>query len=144
MGVAAALVGLPLLIGTAWARWDYAKTRDRHAQRIIDALAAHYERESVYPDDLQTLVAEGLLDRIPEPEIGFSRPGDPPAAFVYQAFGTSYLLEFAAPRWVQCAYNPPYDDEDDESLAPASDASEDDADLAGGSWSCPSKPPELW
>ena len=155
LAVAAMLVGLPLFVGTAWARWDYAKTRDVNAQRIIDALAAYYERESVYPDDLSKLVDAGLLAAVPTPEIGFVVPGESRPGFTYQAFGTSYLLEFSAPRWVQCAYNPPYDDEDEDGeTAPAPVAGGGDAgaaapegdasDLAGGSWSCPSKPPELW
>jgi hypothetical protein len=64
------------------------------------------------------------------------------------------LLEFSAPRWVQCAYNPPYLDEDVEEgdgAAPdvaqggsASAAAGDEDELGGGAWSCPSKPPELW
>jgi hypothetical protein len=155
LAVAALLVGLPLFVGTAWARWDYSRTRDVNAQRIIDALAKYYERESVYPDDLAELVKTGLLEEVPDVEIGFRAPSEAPTPFIYQAFGTSYLLEFSAPRWVQCAYNPPYDDEEsagDEDVAPvaaggedgAEAAADEDADLAGGSWSCPSKPPELW
>lgn len=149
-GVAAGLVGVPLLVGTGWARWDYARTRDQNARRIIDGLAAYFARESTYPDTLQQLVEAGLLDSVPKPEIGFAigNPGE--SEFTYQAFGTSYLLEFSAPRWVQCAYNPPYDEGDDEeAAAPAAGegdetAGSDEEDLGGGSWSCPSKPPELW
>lgn len=147
LAVAAALVGLPLFVGAAWARWDYTMTRDVNARRIIDALAAYYARESVYPDSLAGLVDAGLIDAIPAPAIGFARPGAPPDAFTYQAFGTSYLLEFSAPRWVQCAYNPPYDDDelsDEGAEAEADTGDGEDAELAGGSWSCPSKPPELW
>lgn len=149
MLVAAALVGLPLFVGTAWARWEYTLTRDGSAQRIIDALAKFYERESVYPDDLDQLVSSGFLDSVPRPTIGFVAPGEERAPFTYQAFGTSYLLEFSAPRWVQCAYNPPYDadeGEDEEPVATAAVEGEDaeEEDLGGGAWSCPSKPPELW
>jgi hypothetical protein len=154
MAVAAGLVGVPLFVGTAWARWDYSQTRDRHARRVIEALAASYQRDSVYPDDLQQLVDAGFLDAIPKPRIGFPFGGE--SNFTYQAFGTSYLLEFSAPRWVQCAYNPPYVDEDEESGADDADVALEDAaaeeeddpaeerDDLGGSWSCPSKPPELW
>lgn len=156
LGVAALLLGLPLFLGTAWARWDYAKTRDVNARRIIDALAAYYEREAMYPDTLPELVEAGLIDAIPTPVIGFVPPGEARAPFTYQGFGTSYLLEFSAPRWVQCAYNPPYDEEDgeleeDENVpaaaagdANAAELGAEASDLAGGSWSCPSKPPELW
>ena len=54
-----------------------------------------------------------------------------------RASAPAIILEFSAPRWIQCAYNPPYADEYEE---------EEDAELEdlGGSWSCPSKPPELW
>ena len=100
------------------------------------------------------MVEAKLLDAIPQPEIGFALPGEEVAAFTYQGFGTSYLLEFSAPRWVQCAYNPPYLDETGEDAGddPALDvaqggdeaSSEGEDDLGGGAWSCPSKPPELW
>jgi hypothetical protein len=66
---------------------------------------------------------------------------------VYQNFGINYLLEFSAPRWVQCAYNPPYLDEEDgeeEEFEDEEIPSEEDEDGLPGSWSCPSKPPELW
>jgi hypothetical protein len=150
-GVAAGLVGVPLFIGTGWARWDYTRTRDQNARRIIDALATYFARESVYPDELRQLVEAGLLDTIPKPEIGFAIGNTGQTEFTYQAFGTSYLLEFSAPRWVQCAYNPPYDEDEEEELAapvaeddPAAGTDADAEDLGGGSWSCPSKPPELW
>ena len=67
--------------------------------------------------------------------------------FVYQNFGINYLLEFSAPRWVQCAYNPPYVDEADgeeEEFEDEEIPGEADEDGLPGAWSCPSKPPELW
>jgi len=106
---AALLLGLPLLAGEAWARLDYSRTRDVYAQRIIDALQKYYARESLYPETLDALVEAGDLPAVPQPSIGFRFLDD--TGFSYQAFGTSYLLEFAAPRWVQCAYNPPYSDD---------------------------------
>jgi len=150
---AALLLGLPLSIGQVWARWDYTRTRDVYAQRIIDALRAYYEKDSSYPESLDRLVEAGLLPAIPRPQIGFPFPGSDDSVFTYQGFGTSYLLEFSAPRWVQCAYNPPYFDEDAEEgdgdapdVAQGGDASGADGDdeLDDGAWSCPSKPPELW
>ena len=168
-GTGALLLGLPLLLGEAWARVDYSRTRDVYAQRIIDALQKYYARESLYPDTLNELVASGDLDAVPRPAIGFSFLSD--AGFSYQAFGTSFLLEFAAPRWVQCAYNPPISDDESEPPVgaeggptppaggvaaaeaagaspprPAIAAGEAAAagDLHGGAWSCPSSPPELW
>lgn len=145
VGTAALLLGLPLFLGQAWARLDYSRNRDVYAQRIIDALAGYYERNQMYPDKLNELVDDGELAAIPEPRVGFAWLDDG-TRFTYQAFGTSYLLEFPAPRWVQCTYNPPYDDyEDGESDEEdiAEDAADDDEDL-GGAWSCPTKPPELW
>ena len=76
---------------------------------------------------------------IPDPVIGF--PLGRVDAFDYASYGTSYLLDFSAPRWVQCHYTPaPILEDLDE---------EERAELAadGGleeSWSCPSTPPELW
>lgn len=139
LGVGAALVGIPLLTGQAWAWSDYYRTRELRAREIIDALSAYQEREGLYPDALDQLVAAELIERIPEPAIGFSFLYDD--GFRYESYGTSYLLEFPAPRWVQCHYTPaPLAEDLDE---------EERAELAaeGGleeSWSCPSQPPELW
>jgi hypothetical protein len=129
------LLGLPLLVGQILTGLDYTATRDVRAGRLIDALQRHYEKESLYPENLEELVEAGELEEIPRPRIGFaflSRQD-----FLYQDFGTSYLLEFSAPRWIQCAYNPPYQDEYE-------GEEEEELEDLGGSWSCPSKPPELW
>jgi hypothetical protein len=132
--VAAVLIGAPLISGQLLARIDYERARSLYAEQIIQALERHYERESIYPEHLDQLVAAGDLDEIPEPAIGFRLLGG--GDFTYHDFGTSYLLEFASPRWVECAYSPPYVDDDDE-------GSSEDAALEGA-WSCPSEPPELW
>jgi hypothetical protein len=148
LAVGAVLLGVPLVAGQALARWDYHVTREVEARAIIDALAAYYERESLYPDELAELVENGQIESIPEPSIGFSFLYD--GDFRYQSFGTSFLLEFPAPRWVECAYTPPFEDEDweDEEDAPDVAAEPADADEDGPtldeSWSCPSRPPELW
>lgn len=143
LGTAALLLGLPLLGGQGWARFDYSRNRDVIAQRVIDGLADFYAREQMYPDTLAELVESGELEAVPTPRVGF-RWLDDDSRFTYQGFGTSYLLEFPAPRWVQCTYNPPYDDlEDDESGADAGADADEDEEL-GGAWSCPTKPPELW
>ncbi len=131
--LAALAIGVPLTAGRLLERADYHETRHGRAERVVAALETWYAREGLYPDDLAELVAAGDLAVVPRPRIGFGWPGG--NAFTYQNFGTSYLLEFAAPRWVQCAYNPPYRDEPAEETAP---------DLAAGSWSCPAQPPELW
>jgi hypothetical protein len=141
IAVGAALVGAPLLAGQAWAQLDYYVTREVRARRIIDALEVHLERETLYPDTLDELVAAGDLDRIPEPAIGFDALYD--GRFEYQGFGTSYLLEFPAPRWVQCAYTPAVVYEEGEEEEYEGDGEFGAADLLE-SWSCPSRPPELW
>ena len=137
--VGGALVLAPIALGQTLARLDYAETRDGRAQRVIDALARHRAQADAYPDELAELVVAGELERVPSPRIGF--PGFSGQEFVYQNFGESYLLEFSAPRWIQCAYNPPYVDEEDG--AEADEDAEGDG-LGDGAWSCPSKPPELW
>jgi hypothetical protein len=149
LAVGAALLGIPLISGSAIARYDYHVTREREARSIIDALAVYAESEFIYPDDLEALVASKHLDAVPSPSIGFGFLYD--GEFRYQSFGTSFLLEFPAPRWVECAYTPPYDDEDydDEETEAEPDGGTDsgeggDDESLDESWSCPSKPPELW
>lgn len=134
--VGGGLVLLPIAIGQTLARLDYTRTRDGDAQQIIQSLERYRAREGAFPDELAQLVEAGDLQEIPEPHIGFRSFGR--QQFVYQNFGDSYLLEFSAPRWIQCAYNPPYALDEDEEPSP-----EDDG-LGSGQWSCPSKPPELW
>jgi hypothetical protein len=172
----AALAGLglalPAFAGQAWSALDYRETRDGRAQAIIDALAAYYAREGGYPEELRELVAARDLAEIPRPRIGLA--GLSQQAFIYQNFGTDYLLEFSAPGWTQCAYSPPWQDVpaeeleepgpdaqpgEEDALDAAPDAAPeeaeplDDEDAAAGAdeieslpgaWSCPSKPPELW
>lgn len=134
-GLSALLLGTPLILGQTLTRWDYAVTRNDRAQQVIDALAEHYQAEEIYPDALEELVASRRLASVPVPRIGFAPFSD--GDFVYQNFGTSYLLEFSAPRWIQCTYNPPYSDEEEFE-------EEDGEEPLGGAWSCPSNPPELW
>jgi hypothetical protein len=130
LALGAALVALPIVVGQLWTRWDYHLTREDRARRIIDAAERHRVDHAVYPDELDELVAGGYLDSLPRPAIGFGWFRE--ARFGYRGFGTSYLLEFPAPRWVECAYTPPYEDE------------EEDGETLEESWSCPSSPPELW
>jgi hypothetical protein len=133
------LLVLPLVVGQSLTRLDYTNTRDSRAATIIDALERHYQKESLYPERLEELVTGGELGEIPRPRIGFALLSQ--QDFLYQSFGTSYVLEFSAPRWIQCAYNPPYqyDDEYEEEYE-----EEEGLEDLGGAWSCPSKPPELW
>jgi hypothetical protein len=138
--VGALATTIPVLVGMAIVERDYTFTRDARAHGITEALQAYYDREEEYPDELTELVELELLDAVPVPRVGFHFIEK--QEFVYQNFGISYLLEFSTPRWVQCAYNPPYQDEDGEEIEEELD-DENDGDLPG-SWSCPSKPPELW
>jgi hypothetical protein len=91
------------------------------------------------------LVEANYLDAVPTPSIGFGFLYD--GKFRYRSFGSSYILEFPAPRWVECAYTPPYEDDDyadEEEDAEDSGGASDGDESFGASWSCPSKPPELW
>jgi len=130
--VGAALIGIPLIGSETVARLDYYVTREIRARRILDALELHLARETVYPDSLSDLVKAGDIDSIPEPAIGFGFLYD--AHYRYQNFGTSFILEFPAPRWVECAYTPPFTDEEDgaESDENASDSELQDAEGADG------------
>lgn len=137
IALGAALIAVPLLAGHALSRWDYFTTREHRAGRIIDGLQAYYEREQIYPDTLAQLIETADLDSIPRPRIGF--PVFTDGDFRYQSFGTSYILDFSAPRWVQCAYNPPWVEDED-----GDDTGDADGESLGGAWSCPSEPPSLW
>lgn len=136
-GLGAALIAAPLLIGEAWSRLDYHWTRDVQAAEINDAMERYYARADLYPDTLQELVEAGDLPSIPVPAIGFGFLYE--GKFRYTSFGTSYLLAFTAPRWVECHYNSPFHGDPEEEELDA----EEVAALAAV-WSCPSNPPELW
>lgn len=159
-GLGALLAGLPLVAGRALADRDFAYTRHVRARTVIDALAVYYEREEEYPETLDELVEAGDLESLPRPRVGFDSlrtlMGDEPLQFSYQNLGSSYVLEFDAPEWVQCAYNPPWEDDwedeefGDEQLEPwetplepgeADDGADDGSEEA---WSCPDTRPELW
>ncbi len=110
LAVGAAMIAVPVVSGQALARYDYYVTREILAREVTDALANYLDKEEIYPDELQALVEKGYLSEIPAPAIGFSFLYD--GEFRYRSFGTSFILEFPAPGWVECAYTPPYLDED--------------------------------
>ena len=163
IAVGAILVALPILGGDFAVTRDYTVTRSQNAQRIIDALARYFQREHSYPETLKELVDAKDLAELPGPQVGFGHSHD---AFTYQNFGSSYILEFSAQRWMQCAYNPPWSDESagseeeshpstggpaggDADANASAGAHEDAGDASDderihGAWSCPTKPPELW
>lgn len=118
VGVAAALVALPLLSGRALSDGDYSLSRHVRARQLIDALSDYYRVEYEYPDELETLIEGGYLNEIPSPRIGFQIYYQlgwlDPVEFDYQSLGSSYVLEFVSTEWVMCSYNPPWEDVDDE------------------------------
>jgi hypothetical protein len=147
LGFALALA--PLATGEALAGFDYSRTRDGTARELIDALDAYYQQHEEYPEELDELVAEGFIESLPQPKIGFGFLGS--QQFAYQNFGISYNLEFSSPDWVQCAYNPSWSEEDyeeEEEQEEAEDLGEaskrNGESSLGEAWSCPSSPPELW
>lgn len=122
LGLAAALVLLPLVSGRAMADGDYAVSKHLLARRITESLALYSEEYGEYPERLEELVETGLLDSVPTPRVGsglWTLAGlvEEPA-FSYQNLGSSYVLEFVSTEWVMCSYNPPwesdFDDEDED------------------------------
>ena len=145
------LLAPPVLAGEALAARDWTLTRGERAQQVIDALGRYYAREQLYPDSLEDLVRAKDLPAVPAPRMGSGLLEA--GRFSYQSFGTSYLLEFSAPNWVQCAYSPPYAEDDGAGTPPQDGTAGDEAGPASaaagddgqpGAWSCPSKPPDLW
>jgi len=118
LGLAAALVALPLVSGRALADGDFTVSKHVRARVINDALARYYDEEGVYPESLEELVGAGLLDAIPAPRVGsglWQSVGlTDPQAFDYRNLGSSYVLEFVATEWVMCSYNPPWEDDFDD------------------------------
>jgi len=138
--VGGTLLATTVFTGRALATGDHAHSRYVLAPRVIAALERHLAREQVYPDALEDLVAGGDLATVPSPRIGFAALYalgllDSPA-FDYQGLGSSYVLGFASAEWVQCAYTPPWIDEDDPEELDEEDIEEP--------WACPDTRPELW
>ncbi|MGH0035206.1 MAG: hypothetical protein ACQGVK_09280 [Myxococcota bacterium] len=144
------LAFVPLAAGRALSTGDYTATRFVRAEQIIGALARHYEKRDGYPEDLGELVELGYLERIPRPRVGFdfvyALTGLEPIEFSYQSLGSSYVLEFEFTEWVQCAYNPPWEDEEEDADWGADDGDGEDweDDELEEAWSCPESRPELW
>jgi hypothetical protein len=139
----ACMLAVPLLAGSALVTGDWTVTKYVRAQRMIDALGAYYQERDEYPDELSQLVDEGYIESIPRPRIGFdfvyALGFAEPIDFAYQSLGSSYVLEFESAEWVQCAYNPPWLEEDEEELEDDEFLEEDD-----DAWSCPDTRPKLW
>jgi hypothetical protein len=152
LALGAALVTLPLLSGRALANSDYATNRFVRAQTIIEALAAYKKDNEEYPERLQQLTEEGYLEEIPLPRVGFDVFYDlgllKRIEFSYRGLGSSYVLEFVSTEWVQCAYNPPWDDEyeyeEEYEEEEGEEGEEDEDEATEEAWSCPDTRPELW
>ncbi len=149
IALGAALAYFPLFTGRAMAAGDYNATRFVIAAQVSDALAAFMDQEDTYPDELEELVEKKYLDEIPLPAVGFSffyALGYPEIPFEYRGLGSSYVLEFVSTEWIQCAYNPPWDEEEyaEEDAEYAEEYPDAYDDGSEGAWSCPTTRPELW
>ncbi|MCG8590567.1 MAG: hypothetical protein MJE66_14850 [Proteobacteria bacterium] len=150
----ATLAAVPLLAGRGLATGDYVATKHVRARVVSDALARYYTTQGEYPDSLELLIEAGELDSIPVPRVGFSFLngwGDDAdgVAFDYRSLGSSYVLEFETTEWVQCAYNPPWEDEEEDDFSfgvEGEDDFEDEEEESDGddAWSCPESRPQLW
>jgi hypothetical protein len=139
----AVMAFVPIFTGQRLAASDKEANLHVLAPQLTEALQKHIEKEESYPSDLAALVPE-YLDEYPRPRIGFALVGwlglESPAAYRYNEYGSSYVLEFDGPLWTQCAYSGQYYFEEEE---------EDYEDEEGyfdeePSWSCPEKTPPLF
>jgi hypothetical protein len=141
IALGASLALLPTIAGQSMAAGDFAVSRFVRAQQLIDQLGAYFDKQGEFPDEVAQLVEEHYLDEIPRPRVGFDLVYQlgwlKPIEFGYQNLGSSYILEFESTEWVQCAYNPPWTD--DEELEEGEELLEIEE-----VWSCPDSRPELW
>lgn len=144
--------GLALLLTIKAGQWQgeyfQAFSRDEIAAKVITALEKHREERGSYPDELRNLVPR-FLTTVPLPRVGWFDSDD--EQLVYTLLGDSFLLEFPSVLWVQCAYSPPYSEDDGEDVAAGAEAAAPSPgpagaahEVLGASWTCDSKPPRLW
>ena len=117
------------------AEWFLGQAREETAPQVIDAIERYHAEQAVYPSDLAALVPKQLR-AIVQPHIGWLDWDE--EVFTYTDLGDSFLLEFAGPLWVQCAYSPPYEEDVDEAEPGAA------PERLEAAWSCQRKPPRLW
>lgn len=145
IALGAALVFVPILSGSALAEGDYSLNRYVRSPKVIEALQAHIKAEEFYPEKLEDLVEAGYLDAPPRPRIGFAWLElvglVEPAAYRYNEYGSSFVLEFDSTLWVQCQYSGHYyfDEEEEEY-----EDDEDDWEPEEPEWSCLDKRPALF
>ena len=108
------LMLLSIKVGQWHAEWFLGQAREVIAPKVIEAIERYHAEQAVYPSDLAALVPK-QLPAIEQPRIGWLDWDE--EVFTYTDLGDSFLLEFAGPLWVQCAYSPPYEEEVDEDRA---------------------------
>jgi hypothetical protein len=140
LALAALMIATPIVSGRALANGDYTVNRYVRAPQVIDALQRHIEKEEFFPEKLSDLVEAGYLDGEPAPRIGFGLLQTlglaDVAAYRFNEYGSSYVLEFDSSEWVQCSYSGQYyfDDGEEEEW--------DEEDMPEEpSWSCLGKGP---
>jgi hypothetical protein len=144
--VAGAALAVAILLSNEAATRNQANTRDVMATGVVAALDGYRAANGSYPDSLEQLVPDHLAE-VPRPRMGWIPNAH--EEFTYSNFGDSFALEFASVQWVQCAYSPAYleafdeGDLDDEGGVPPDVASGEEPGLKE-SWSCESRPPDLW
>ncbi|MCX5739366.1 MAG: hypothetical protein NTZ61_12890, partial [Proteobacteria bacterium] len=134
--LAAGLLILGCVKAGQWhAEWFLGQAREVIAPQLIDAIERYHAEQAVYPSDLAALVPK-QIPAIEQPHIGWLDWDE--EVFTYTDLGDSFLLEFAGPLWVQCAYSPPYEEAVDETEPGA------EPERLEAAWSCQRKPPRLW
>lgn len=119
LGLGGVLGFVPIYSGHALAAGDYSYNRFVQAPQVIEALQSHIKKEEFYPEKLADLVEAGYLDEAPKPRTGFALLETLGLAdevkYRYNEYGSSFILEFDARFWVQCAYSGNYyfDEEED-------------------------------
>lgn len=138
IGLGAALTFVPIFAGQALAVGDYTTNRNIRAPKVIEALQSHIEAEESYPETLAALVEAGYLDETPTPRIGFGVLEHLGLAdevkYRYNEYGSSFILEFDASLWTQCAFSGNY----------YFDEEEEYDDEEEPEWSCLNKSPNLF
>jgi hypothetical protein len=130
LGLGATLAFFPLFVGRSMSLADYSASRFVHAQTLIDALHTHYTEEGLYPDELNELIELEYLPELPRPQVGFdvvyALGLSKAPEFEYRSLGSSYVLEFVSTEWIQCAYNPPWLEDDGDEGDGAEDSEYED------------------
>lgn len=139
--VAGLLVVLAIKVGQWQGERFLAQSRDQIAPRVIAAIERYRKEHDAYPDELSQLLP-AYLTEIPPPRVGWFDSED--ATFLYTNLGDSFLLEFPGIVWMQCAYSPAFREDAPEAPERGGSPAAAGGDALEASWSCESKPPQLW